>query len=117
VNQFKELVPYWQKKLHLMNWRIVIGRRRPSASLAEVEVFTDHMIARIHIGRDWGNNPPKEGDLEKVVIHELLHVLLWHLAELAEKTDSEKVAGVEHAIIIPLAETLYELEHQKEKPA
>jgi len=112
----KFYIEKWQKMLHLMHWRIRVGRKRPVASLAEVEIFKEDHLARVHIGRDWGSNPPKEGDPEKTIIHELLHVLLYDLADSAEKHNSDTVAGLEHAVIVPLTETLYALHKQISPP-
>jgi len=111
VAEFKRLVDVWVKRLHITGWRVRMGRRRPTASLAEVEMFEEDRMARIHVGRDWGSNAPKEGELEKVVIHELLHIMLYDLADLAEQHDEERVKGVEHALIHALVESLYEAYH------
>lgn len=113
VDEFVRLMKVWQDRLHLGSWRIAKGRRRPAANLAEVETYPDDRLARVHVGRDWGANPGTMEDVEKVVIHELLHVLLYDLAALAEKGDAEKVNGVEHAVIVPLTETLFKLANKK----
>jgi hypothetical protein len=113
VEEFARLLKVWQERLHLTSWRVAKGRRRPTASLAEVEMFPDDRLARVHVGRDWGANPGNMEDLEKVVIHELLHILLFDLARLAEYGEgAPAVAGVEHAIIVPLTETLHKLTKQ-----
>lgn len=109
VAEFERLIPVWQERLGLHSWRIAKGRKRPAANLAEVEFFPDDRLARIHVGRDWGSSPGSPQELETVVIHELLHILLYDLANMAEEADEDKVHGVEHAVIVPLADALYKL--------
>lgn len=110
--EFKRLIPIWQKRLHLGNWRIFVGRKRPANCLAEVEVKPADRLALIHVGRDWGSDAPFEGELEETVIHELLHVLLYDLATLAEEADEEKAGAFEHAAIVPLAKALLKLSQE-----
>jgi len=113
VVEFERLIKVWQKRLHLDGWRIHKGRRRPVSSLAEVEFSPADKQAKIHIGRDWGAGPPDPDELEETVVHELLHVLLHDLANLAEEADEDKVHEYEHAVIVPLAKTLIKLAKEK----
>lgn len=113
VAEFKRLLPIWVDLLNLKDWRITFTRKRPTANHADVVIYGDDRLAKISIGRDWGSNPPTEHELETILVHELLHVKVFDLAALAEKTSPDTVAGIEHALIIPLAEMLVKLRHQK----
>lgn len=109
VEEFKRLTALWIELLHLKEWRIKFTRKRPVANLADVEIFPSERLATISIGRDWGSHPPDENELEDTVIHELLHIKLYDLAEAAEKASPDSVLALEHAVIIPLAQTLLKL--------
>lgn len=115
VAEFKRLLPIWKERLSLGDWRIVFTRKRPTANIAHVEIFPGDRVARISIGRDWGSNPPHELELEDTLVHELLHVKVYDLAVYAEKAVPDLADGLEHAVVIPLARTLVQLAHQKEK--
>ena len=113
VAEFKRLLPIWIELLSLKDWRIAFTRKRPVANHADVVMYHDDRLARISIGRDWGSNPATDFELEVTLVHELLHIKLYDLANLAEKADAEQVTKLEHAVIIPMAEALVRLRHQK----
>jgi hypothetical protein len=108
IAEFKHLVGVWQRRLHLMNWRMVKGRARPVANLAQVRVYPEHRLVRYAIGRDWGSDAPDETAMEKLVVHELLHVRLNQLLEICfkRKTYDEQVQGEEHDVIVVFEEVL-----------
>lgn len=109
IAKFKKLIPIWQERLHLKDWRIIVVKRRPVSTLAEVVFEPDHRVVKFAIGRDWGSNPPAEDEVERIVIHELLHIRCYELAQLAEVGNKEEVVGAEHLLIVPLTETLLAL--------
>lgn len=112
VAEFRRLLPIWIDLLQLGDWRIKITRKRPTASHAQVEIYSEDRLARISIGRDWGSNPPEENELEEVLVHELLHIKLYDLAHMAEKQDASATAALEHAVIIPMAKALVKLRNK-----
>lgn len=108
VAEFVRLVHVWQRRLHLMNWRIVKGRARPASAYADVRTYPEHRLARYSIGRDWGANPPDPDMIEKIVIHELMHIRLDNLLEAAfkERSYTKKVEAEEHDVILVFEDVL-----------
>lgn len=108
VKEFDRVLKVWQKRLHLMNWRFARGRRRPAANLADVRCYPEHRLVRYCVGRDWGAQPPEENAIEKLVVHELMHVKLNQLLDLSFKRKSydELVQGEEHDVIVVFEEVL-----------
>lgn len=108
VKTFDRLLKLWQKRLHLMNWRFARGRRRPVANLADVRCYPEHRLVRYCVGRDWGAQPPEEGAIEKLVVHELMHVRLNQLLEVCFKRRQydDVVQGEEHDVIVVFEEVL-----------
>lgn len=115
VAEFRRLTEIWTDLLHLKDWRVRFSRKRPVANVADVEIFPTDRLARISIGRDWGSEAPDEWELEDTVVHELLHIKLYDLAEAAEKASPDTAAALEHAIIIPLAQTLVRMRRKSEQ--
>ena len=110
VTQFVALMKEWQRKLHLMNWRIVRGRRRPKSDIANVSLYPEHRMVRYEIGRQWGDDPGPN-DVEEAVVHELMHVVLSPVIDAAIKAQKydETVIGEEHAVITVFEKLLTEM--------
>lgn len=108
IKEFDRLLKVWQKRLHLMNWRFARGRRRPVANLADVRCYPEHRLVRYCVGRDWGAQPPEENAIEKLVVHELMHVRLNQLLEVSfkRKQYDDIVQGEEHDVIVVFEEVL-----------
>jgi len=108
IKEFDRLLRIWQKRLHLMNWRFARGKRRPVSDLADVKCYPEHRFVRYCIGRDWGNGPPGELEMEKLVVHELMHVRLNQMidAAIAQRAYDETVQGEEHDVIVVFEEVL-----------
>lgn len=106
--EFNRLLKVWQKRLHLMNWRFARGRARPAANLADVRMYPEDRLVRYNIGRDWGSHEPDPSALEKLVVHELMHVRLNQLLEVAFKRRQydEPVQGEEHDVIVVFEDIL-----------
>lgn len=108
VEEFQALLKAWRRKLHLMNWRFAMSRTRPVSDLASVKVYPEHRLVRYAVGRDWGSHPPEPDAVERLVVHELLHVRLNQLLDVAfrERDYTEAVQGEEHDVISVLEEVL-----------
>lgn len=117
VKEFDHRLRVWQKRLHLMNWRFSRGRRRPVANLADVRCYPEHRLVRYCVGRDWGSTPPEENAIEKLVVHELMHVRLNQMLDTAFKAKSynEAVQGEEHDVIVVFEEVLVGMSRRIEK--
>lgn len=111
----QKLLKYWQKKLDLMDWHIVLEDESPLCNFTlkdvqgETEWDTTHKCAVIRIIREeeYGKRilPFVK---EKVLLHELLHIkfaVLWD-----NNTDIQN--DLLHQQIESLARTLYEI-HKK----
>ena len=108
IAEFNRLLKVWQKRLHLMNWRLARGRARPTANLADVRMYPEDRLVRYNIGRDWGAHEPEPNAIEKLVVHELMHVRLNQLLEIAFKRRQydEPVQGEEHDVIVVFEDIL-----------
>lgn len=99
----------WQKKLGLSGWRIVHSPIPAKKAMAEMDKFDwrqRQVTARL--GREWLSSPVTPVTLEQTAVHELLHLLLFPLAQAAGSGTAmpdDEVASLEHSIINTL-ETL-----------
>lgn len=78
----------WQKILRLQDWKVnvAISRERDFSnkdSDAEIGVNVQHKTAKIKIidPVDRAPESPNPQDMEKALVHELLHIHLWQLTE------------------------------------
>lgn len=110
ATEFVALMKEWQRRLHLMSWRIVRGRRRPHNDIANVSIYPEHRMVRYEIGRQWGDDPGPNG-VEEAVVHELMHVVLSPVIDATIKAGKydETVIGEEHAVITVFEKMLTEM--------
>lgn len=85
--QLKSLCKLWQKRLKLQDWQIsarVVGSEEMRDSLGDCVVYQDTKCALVRVidpaGIDethpYYSRFPENGNLEKILVHELIHILL-----------------------------------------
>jgi hypothetical protein len=93
----------WQERLGMADWRVTVSDKPAArANMAEV-VRMDYMarLASIRIGTDFGSATVGDESLEQVALHEMLHVFLKSLIEIAgdENCPADVLASEEHRVI------------------
>ena len=108
---FDLFVKKWQGLLNLSDWRLIKkgGKTKYMAEMVLME--TKHKLATYRLGHDFGETPVNAKSLESTAIHELLHLRLHELTEIAisELMYSDAVLAVEHSVITVLENLLMEL--------
>lgn len=97
---FDQFVQKWQTTLSLGDWRIERGQKPAKNAMASVEFNDGARLAVYRLG-DFGAEAITPQSLERTALHELLHVLLHDLIEVASdpRTSGEQVEAAEHRII------------------
>jgi hypothetical protein len=116
VDKFYTFARKWQDLLGLGRWRVATSAKR-SAHMAEVVFDNDssNRLARLLVGKHFGNAPVDDETLEMTAIHEMLHILLkdYKRACVEQPYDETSQMEKEHEIVNVLEKLLYELWHQK----
>jgi hypothetical protein len=92
----------WQNKLGLTGWRITRSPKPANGSLAEMSKFDwRQQQVMCRLGLDWKATPITPASIEQTAVHELLHVLLHPLIEVAKTpgVDELSIAAAEHSVI------------------
>jgi hypothetical protein len=106
---FDAYVLKWQQLLNLQDWRIERGGRPAKNAMASVEFNPPARLAIYRLG-DFGSEAITPESLENTVVHELLHVVLFDLIEVASgKSTEDEVEAAEHKVINVLEKLLREL--------
>lgn len=96
---FDEFVAQWKQRLNLADWRIERGTKPAKAAMASVEFNAPARLATYRLG-DFGAEAITPESLERTALHELLHVFLYDLIEIAcSKHDPDDLEATEHKII------------------
>lgn len=104
----------WRQKLNLADWRYVKLAKKSTAMAEITKQETEHRLVRWKIGKDFGETKVTPTSLEKVAIHENLHVLLHTLVEAAENgAAAEDIMAEEHRVIAVLESLLLSKETQE----
>lgn len=101
VERFWEALSKWQAKLGLLDWRIVRSPRRAKNAMAEmVNPSWVQRQVTCRVGLNWKSCQPTPANIEATAVHELLHVMLKPLIELARNDASEDdLMNAQHAVI------------------
>lgn len=103
---FDAYVQKWQSMLGLQAWRIERGGQPAKHAMASVEFNLPAMLATYRLG-DFGGEAITPASLENTAIHELLHVLLLPLIDVAAgKSTDDELDAAEHAVINTLEKLL-----------
>jgi hypothetical protein len=116
VIKWGELCGYWRDVLKLNDWKIVFKvNRKGDMELDNVQGEAKFVhssreaIIRILDPIDW-DNPDFEQDIEKTIVHELLHLRFSPI-----DTDNELIDKLQHQIIDDLAKSFVSLKRELEK--
>lgn len=85
--QLKSLCKLWQKRLRLQDWRVsarVVGSEEMRDALGDCTVYQDTKCAVIRVidpkaidsTHPYYSRFPENADIEKILLHEMLHILL-----------------------------------------
>ena len=104
---FDQFVQKWQTTLSLGDWRIERGQKPAKNAMASVEFNEGARLAVYRLG-DFGAEPITPESLEKTALHELLHILLHDLIDVAgaPRTNDEQLEAAEHRVINVLERVL-----------
>lgn len=96
---FDAYVQKWQQLLNLQDWRIERGGKPAKNAMATVEFNPPARLAVYKLG-DFGAEAITPEALEQTAIHELLHIVLFDLIEVASgKSTDDEVEAAEHSVI------------------
>jgi hypothetical protein len=96
---FDAYVLKWQQLLNLQDWRIERGGTAAKGAMATVEFNPPARLAVYKLG-DFGTEAITPESLEHTCIHELLHVALFDLIDVASgKSTDDEVEAAEHRVI------------------
>ena len=97
---FDALIVKWQQKLNLSDWRIVRSKRK-TANMSDIKPLVAHRLATYTLGTDFGGTLVDDYSLEQTAVHELLHVLLADLTEVAATPGytQDQLMAAEHRVI------------------
>lgn len=104
---FDQFVDKWQTELSLRDWRIERGNKPAKNAMASVEFNHGARLAIYRLG-DWGAEEITPQSLERTALHELLHILLHDLIDVASdpRTNDEQLESAEHRVINVLERVL-----------
>lgn len=76
-------VRWWRRVLRLENWAIEVDGESPSDAdgAADCDAKPEYLLARLRFDRAALEGP---GELDKAIVHELIHLSAWRLAHVAE---------------------------------
>jgi hypothetical protein len=92
----------WQLKLGLAGWRITRSPKPAKNAMAMMANWDwRQQQVSCRLGLDWRSSEVTQKSLEQTAVHELLHVLLHPLIEVAKTpgVDEESIAAAEHNVI------------------
>ena len=97
---FAQSVQKWQQVLSLGDWRIEKGLKPAKAAMASVEFNQGARLATYRLG-DFGAEKITPDSLDKTALHELLHIFLHDLMNVATdpKSSDEEIEMQEHRVI------------------
>ena len=101
--KFAGYVANWCEQLSLGDWRVNVSDGRATRKVM-AEVFKtdlEQRSATIRLGKDWGNHQVSDGELDKLALHEVLHIFLFELLTAAQTKDidPDTLSSHEHRCI------------------
>ncbi|UAK17567.1 hypothetical protein [Sporolactobacillus terrae] len=116
ADQLQDKLNYWQKKLRLQDWQIAISIVRArdfelEECQGECHWNIQSKLAWIHIldPVDYEPNKAFPQDMEKTLVHELLHL---HFAPINADTENELIDVAQEQAIDLIARALVETERE-----
>ena len=99
---FKDYCFKWQDTFSLRDWRIYFVHKRLNGAYAQTKWSTDSMLATITLSSYWDDMQPiSDIELERIALHEIMHVLFAPLVSEAEYryATHDNIEIAEHAIV------------------
>jgi hypothetical protein len=98
AGKFAAYVTSWQDQLSLGDWRIAVSEVRSNRKvMAECYKFDlEQRSVTIRLGKDFSNTVVTDEELNKLALHECLHVFFHELIVTADKPEA---ASLEHRCI------------------
>lgn len=99
---FKKCCAKWIRKLGLTNWAVYYYLEEVEGSYAQTAWDFSGMAASIRMGSEWdGGRPKNRAEIDRLALHECLHLLLAPLIREAEAryADEDIILSSEHSII------------------
>lgn len=99
---FKTSCLNWREVLGLKNWALYFEHTKAEGTYAKTHWSTTQMAATIQFATDWDNTRPKnDTEINKLALHEVLHVLLAPLVGEAEYrySSADAIEAAEHSIV------------------
>lgn len=115
IEVLRRWLRYWQKLLSLQDWEIVVRICAPDdmdnkevQGEVEYQAHKKAAVVRLLDPRDYPPNPSWPQDMERTLVHELVHL------HFAEKTTDEKLTGpvfdlVEERVVNATSQALVDL--------
>lgn len=111
---FRQEVSYWQEKLGMLDWRIVVIDK-PTSNMAMVEKLDlESRTAKIRFGSSFGKHELVSPDtISSTALHEVLHVFLHELLNSYETPPSppDVKYSAEHRVVNVLENVLFPIRH------
>ena len=102
IETFKQCLREWQAKLNLNGWRIVFSPIPAKGVMAQMDKWDwRQRQVTCRIGLDWKSTPVNKHTLEQTAVHELLHVAVFELIQLAQTPgiSQDDLLSAEHGFI------------------
>lgn len=106
---FKARAIKYQSLLGLMSWALYFNHEEVEGAYAVTAWSTNDMVASIRLATEWDDMRPKSNhELDRLALHEVLHVLLAPLVSEAEYryASQDSILAVEHSIVRVLENTI-----------
>lgn len=100
--EFESYLREWQIRLGLQDWRIVMSPVPAKGSMAEMDKWNwPQRQVTCRFGNNWKATPVTPHSLEQTAVHELLHVLLYELIEVAKnnQVSPDDLMSAQHRVI------------------
>ena len=84
-NEFKDAVGKWYSRLRLQQWHVVVVHEALDGNLAQVDARPESMSARVSLNTIVPETALYDGWIGDVAKHEMFHLMLRTLGDIASK--------------------------------
>lgn len=102
ADAFRLYVEHWRHTLGLEDWRIAVPLKRTRRRLVQAECSTldlEQRLAVIQLGVHFWGTPVTEQSLYELAFHEVTHVWLHELTQVAKAGDADAIHSQQHRLI------------------
>lgn len=110
---FKVQCLKWQNKLGIINWAVHFDHKSLEDVYAKTAWKTQDMMAVVQLNTTWDKLRPKNNkELDRLALHEMMHVLLAPLVSEAEwrYASQDGIDTAEHSIVRSLENILVDVD-------